>query len=71
MSKSNAAFATRGAESLVVKETTNEPLIDLRNVQKAYKTPAGAFLALKGVDLQINRGEFVAVLGNQARGNQR
>ena len=43
-------------------------LIELRGVQKAYVTPAGDFLALKGIDLQIDRGEFVAVLGKSGAG---
>ena len=43
-------------------------LIDLRNVEKAYATPAGDFLALKGIDLQIEKGEFVAVLGKSGAG---
>jgi putative ABC transport system ATP-binding protein len=43
-------------------------LIDLRDVQKAYKTPAGDFYALKGIDLQVDEGEFVAVLGKSGAG---
>ena len=39
------------------------PLVDLVGVQKAYSTPAGDFYALKGIDLQIHQGEFVAVVG--------
>ena len=31
-------------------------LIDLRRVVKNYKTPAGDFPALKGIDLQVGRG---------------
>ena len=46
----------------------NPKLIDLRGVQKAYETPAGDFLALKGIDLNIDRGEFVAVLGKSGAG---
>ncbi len=43
-------------------------LIDLRNVVKAYKTEAGDFLALKGIDLTIDRGEFVGVVGKSGSG---
>ncbi len=50
--------------------TNGEPntLIDLRQVVKAYKTPAGTFTALKGVDLQVRAGEFVAVIGKSGSG---
>jgi ABC-type polar amino acid transport system ATPase subunit len=43
-------------------------LIDLRRVVKNYKTPAGDFPALKGIDLQVGRGEFVAVYGKSGAG---
>jgi putative ABC transport system ATP-binding protein len=43
-------------------------LIDLRGVTKAYEIAAGKFLALKGIDLQVNGGEFVAVVGKSGSG---
>jgi putative ABC transport system ATP-binding protein len=43
-------------------------LIDLRQVVKAYQTAAGDFLALKGVNLQVNTSEFVAVVGKSGSG---
>ena len=46
----------------------DEVLIDLTNVQKAYQTPAGPFYALKGINLQILKGEFVAVQGKSGAG---
>jgi putative ABC transport system ATP-binding protein len=44
------------------------PIIVLDNVVKAYDTAAGPYHALKGVDLRINRGEFVAVVGKSGSG---
>ena len=44
------------------------PIIDLRDVNKYYKTAVGDFLALKDVELQINAGEFVSVIGKSGSG---
>ncbi|MBE2221093.1 MAG: ATP-binding cassette domain-containing protein [Anaerolineae bacterium] len=43
-------------------------LIELRDVVKAYQTPVGNFIALDGVTLTIDRGEFVAVVGKSGSG---
>jgi ABC-type lipoprotein export system ATPase subunit len=43
-------------------------LIHLKDVRKAYKTPAGDFLALNGIDLQVQEGEFLAVVGKSGAG---
>jgi len=43
-------------------------LIGMRQVRKAYRTPAGDLNALVGIDLQIARGEFVAVVGKSGAG---
>ena len=43
------------------------PLVRLRDLVKAYETPAGRFLALRGVDLDVDAGEFVAVIGKGRR----
>jgi len=44
------------------------PLIELRDVVKNYQSEAGVFPALKGVDLSIDRGEFLGVIGKSGAG---
>ena len=43
-------------------------MIQLRGVAKTYETPAGSFAALRGVDLDVRAGEFVAVVGKSGSG---
>ena len=46
----------------------NHSLIELRNVIKNYKTAVGDFPALKDVDLHIEAGEFVSIIGKSGSG---
>lgn len=43
-------------------------LVAVRDLQKAYHTPAGDFYALKEVNLEVQRGEFLAVTGRSGAG---
>src|SRR5262249_29010447 len=44
------------------------PMIQLRSVTKSYETPAGAFAALRDVDLDIAPGELVSIVGRSGSG---
>jgi ABC-type lipoprotein export system ATPase subunit len=46
----------------------NSLMIDLRNVDKYYQSAAGDYHALKTVDLHINAGEFVSIIGKSGSG---
>ena len=46
----------------------NDPIIRLRGVTKTYGEGPTAFQALKSVDLDIERGDFVAVMGPSGSG---
>jgi putative ABC transport system ATP-binding protein len=43
-------------------------LIDLQKVEKAYRTGTVEFKALKGIDFQAKRGEYIAVVGPSGSG---
>jgi ABC-type lipoprotein export system ATPase subunit len=59
---------TSATQPGAVSDETAGPLIDVRQVVKTYHTAAGPFTALKGVDLRVNPGEFVAVIGKSGSG---
>ena len=46
----------------------DKALVSLENVEKVFKTKAGPFKALKGIDLRVEAGEFVAVVGPSGSG---
>jgi putative ABC transport system ATP-binding protein len=46
----------------------NSYIIDLRQTQKDYKIPSGSFTALQDINLRIQAGDFVAVVGKSGSG---
>jgi ABC-type lipoprotein export system ATPase subunit len=45
-----------------------QPAINLQKVVKTFKNAAGEFHVLKGIDLTLQRGEFVAIVGKSGSG---
>jgi putative ABC transport system ATP-binding protein len=46
----------------------NQPLIELRQVHKRYGEGESEVRALDGIDLRIERGEFLAIMGSSGSG---
>jgi putative ABC transport system ATP-binding protein len=46
----------------------DRPSIDVRAASKIYEAPGGEFTALREVDLRVEAGEFVAVVGRSGSG---
>jgi ABC-type lipoprotein export system ATPase subunit len=47
---------------------SNGSIIELAEVHKYYKTAVGDYHALNSIDLQINAGEFVSIIGKSGSG---
>ena len=45
-----------------------DAMIDMQGIVKTFKNAAGEFTVLKGINLTINRGEFVSIVGKSGSG---
>ena len=53
---------------LAASPSSSDYPIDLRSVDKTYQTPGGSVQALKGIDLQVDDSELVAIVGRSGSG---
>jgi putative ABC transport system ATP-binding protein len=62
---------TAGQRSRDLKNTggtRNKIMISLNHISKTYETPAGKFAALKSINLNIEAGQFVGIVGKSGSG---
>jgi bicarbonate transport system ATP-binding protein len=48
--------------------TNSEPFLTIENVSKVYPTKKGSFTVLEGVNLTVQEGEFICVIGHSGCG---
>lgn len=49
-------------------QSISQPIIELRNVVKIYSTAAGEFTALNDINMTVQRGEFLGIVGKSGAG---
>lgn len=50
------------------RPANGRPIVDLRGVDKSYKTAVGDYPVLKNINLEMNAGEFVSIIGKSGSG---
>ena len=53
---------------LVHTDQKGEPLLQIRALTRSYRTEIISVDALRGIDLEVKRGEFVAIMGSSGSG---
>jgi ABC-type lipoprotein export system ATPase subunit len=66
--KLNASRSSRKVVSAPSTDSSSDSMIELRSLVKRFSNAAGEFTVLKGVDLTINRGQFVSIVGKSGSG---
>jgi len=50
------------------KSSSQHPAVDLKDVTKIYESPAGKFVALQSINLILDFGQFVSIVGKSGSG---
>ncbi len=51
-----------------MNDTTTPPILELREIAKEYRMGQGALRALRGVDLTVHQGDYLAIMGPSGSG---
>ena len=64
----DAATVRLGAGSTPAAVQQETPAIVLRDVEKVYENAAGKFVALRNINLQLDAGQFISIVGKSGCG---
>lgn len=63
-----AGQGSRSARDPELRSPESSPIIQLHNLEKTYHTARGTLTLFKGLDLDVNAGELVAIVGQSGAG---
>jgi lipoprotein-releasing system ATP-binding protein len=63
-----ASQATRSTRESELRVADGSPVILVNNLEKTYRTARGALTLFKGLDLEVQAGELVAIVGQSGAG---
>ncbi len=66
--RNDAPLLLNRSEKCAREINTEKPAIVLRGVDKVYENAAGKFVALKSVNLQLDYGQFISIVGKSGCG---
>ena len=66
--QSEAPLQANGARKRNGAKRQQQSAISLTDVHKVYEGPAGRFVALKSVDLELDYGQFISIVGKSGSG---
>ena len=64
----NRLYWPRGNKKKIWTPPPVDPLVEMKDIVKVFKIPAGDFTALSGVSVSFYPGEFVAIVGKSGSG---
>lgn len=67
-SMTGSTNSTSAAESPMATPGDGTPFLAIDQVSKAYPTPTGSYPVLEDVNLQVDQGEFICVIGHSGCG---
>jgi lipoprotein-releasing system ATP-binding protein len=63
-----AGQAIRFMRQSEVRVEKTSPLVEVRNLEKTYRTSRGALTLFRGLELTVSSGELVAIVGQSGTG---